>query len=55
MKSFLSIAFLMLLSFGAMATHNRAGEITIQFLGGLTVRATVTTYTVPESPADRPF
>jgi gliding motility-associated-like protein len=55
MKNLLTSALFMLVSFGAMATHNRAGEITVQFLGGLSVRATVTTYTVPDSPADRPF
>lgn len=55
MKYFLSILFVLFAAFGAKATHNRAGEITVEFLGGLTVRATVTTYTVPESPADRPF
>ncbi len=55
MKKILLIVFVLLASFGAKATHNRAGEISIQFLGGLTVRATVTTYTVPDSPADRPF
>lgn len=55
MKKLLPIVLLLLASFGAEATHNRAGEITVEFLGGLTVRATVTTYTVPDSPADRPF
>ena len=55
MKKLLPLVLILLASFGARATHNRAGEITIEFLGGLTVRATVTTYTVPDSPADRPF
>ena len=55
MKNYLAIIVLLLVSFGANATHNRAGEITVEFLGGLTVRATITTYTVPESPADRYF
>ncbi len=55
MKRLLPFVLILLASFGAKATHNRAGEISIQFLGGLTVRATVTTYTVPDSPADRPF
>ncbi|MFT4543953.1 MAG: gliding motility-associated-like protein [Bacteroidia bacterium] len=55
MKKTLLLVLILCASFGAKATHNRAGEITIQFLGGLSVRATVTTYTVPESPADRPF
>lgn len=39
----------------AQATHNRAGEITYEHVSGLTYRATITTYTVPESPADRPW
>lgn len=55
MKNLLTILLLVLVSLAAKATHNRAGEIQIEFLGGLTVRATVTTYTVPDSPADRPF
>ncbi|MGB1316958.1 MAG: hypothetical protein ACPG5W_02060, partial [Flavobacteriales bacterium] len=55
MKKLLPLVLILFASFGAKATHNRAGEITIQFLGGLSVRATVTTYTVPDSPADRPF
>ena len=55
MKKLLPLLLVLFASFGAKATHNRAGEITIEFLGGLSVRATVTTYTVPESPADRPF
>ncbi len=46
---------MLLNAFGAWATHNRAGEITYEFLGGLTFRATITTYSVPESPADRPW
>lgn len=46
---------ILLASFGAQATHNRAGEIRIVFLGDLKVRAIVTTYTVPDSPADRPY
>ena len=55
MKQVLAIVLLMFAAIGAKATHNRAGEITVEFLGGLSVRATVTTYTVPDSPADRPF
>ena len=55
MKNYFAIVVLLLVSFGAKATHNRAGEITVEFLGGLSVRATITTYTVPESPADRDF
>lgn len=49
------IALVFLLFCGqAFATHNRAGEITYRHLGGLTYEATITTYTVPDSPADRP-
>lgn len=55
MKKLSLIIVVLLASLGANATHNRAGEITVEFLGGLTVRATITTYTVPDSPADRPF
>ncbi|MCB9192754.1 MAG: gliding motility-associated C-terminal domain-containing protein [Flavobacteriales bacterium] len=55
MKQVFAIVLLMFAAIGAKATHNRAGEITVEFLGGLSVRATVTTYTVPDSPADRPF
>lgn len=55
MKSVL-LAFAFLLSASvAWATHNRAGEITYEHLGGLTFRATITTYSVPDSPADRPW
>ncbi|MDX1409552.1 MAG: gliding motility-associated C-terminal domain-containing protein, partial [Saprospiraceae bacterium] len=36
------------------ATHNRAGEITYQQIGDLTIRAVITTYTKTSSvPADR--
>lgn len=35
------------------ATHNRAGEITYQHLGGLRYRVTVVTYTKISAPADR--
>lgn len=51
----LPLIVLLVSVFGAEATHNRAGEITYEFLGGLSFRATITTYTVPDSPADRPF
>ena len=55
MKKLLPLVLILLASFGAKATHNRAGEIRIEYLGDLKVRAIVTTYTVPDSPADRPF
>lgn len=37
------------------ATHNRAGYITYHHLSNLTFQITVTTYTDPNSPADRPY
>ena len=36
-----------------LATHNRAGEITYQHLGGLRYRVTIVTYTKISAPADR--
>ena len=35
------------------ASHNRAGEITYEWVAGSTYKLTVTTYTKDESPADR--
>lgn len=50
--------FILLFSAFAMATHNRAGEITYEQIGEFTYRVTVTTYTAygpPPGPyADRP-
>lgn len=46
-------ALLFFLPVKSWATHNRAGEITYEWLGGLTFRFTITTYTNPTSPADR--
>lgn len=37
----------------ALATHNRAGEITYEHLGGLKYRVTIVTYTKISAPADR--
>jgi gliding motility-associated-like protein len=49
--------FLLLIFFlaqqAAMATHNRAGEITYRCLGALTYEITATTYTDTDSPIDR--
>lgn len=42
-KLFLSLLSILSLSLGA--THNRAGEITYRWLGGLTYEVTITTYT----------
>ena len=42
-------------SMNAFATHNIAGDINIEQIGALTVRATITTYTpYPVTAADRP-
>lgn len=38
----------------AFATHQRAGEITYVYKGGLTYEFTIITYTYTPSPADRP-
>jgi len=43
----------LLLGLRAGATHNRAGEITYTWLGGLTYEFTITTYTKESAPADR--
>ncbi len=52
-RTLIFIAFLCL-SEKAAATHNRAGEIWIEQIGPLTIRATVITYTKASSvPADR--
>lgn len=55
MRQTLATLIILLCSLAAWATHNRAGEITYEHLGGLTFRATITTYSVPDSPADRPW
>ena len=47
------LATLFLLAFNAKATHNRAGEITYKWIGGLTYEAVITTYTKESAPADR--
>lgn len=48
------LLFLVLYSQSAMATHNRAGEITYIQTGPLSIFATITTYTKASSgPADR--
>jgi gliding motility-associated-like protein len=41
----------MVQSFCALATHNRAGEITFEQIGPLTIRVTITTYTKSSSVA----
>lgn len=45
----------MIITLPVFATHNRAGEITYEHIGGLQYRATITTYTkTSASAADRP-
>ncbi|MDT8392640.1 MAG: gliding motility-associated C-terminal domain-containing protein [Bacteroidales bacterium] len=39
----------------ALATHQRAGEITYKYVSGLTFEITVITYTRTSAPADRPM
>jgi len=46
--------FALMLPLTSLATHNRAGEITYEHLGGNTYRATVKTCTKTSAPADRP-
>lgn len=50
---YLLLVFGLLLGQLALATHNRAGEITYRSLGGLEYEITVTTYTKGSSNADR--
>ena len=50
---FFSFIFVCLVS--ALATHQRAGEITFKYVSGLTFEVTVITYTRTSAPADRPF
>lgn len=51
MARFVWIFFFAALPFVAHATHNRAGEITYEQIGELTIRATITTYTRTSSVA----
>ena len=53
MKKLLYILFV-LFSIPALATHNRAGEITFKHVSGFTYEVTVTTYVKESSPAERP-
>ena len=54
-----AVAAILLLGTGylnrALATHNRAGEITYTHVSGLTYEIQITTYTKSTAPADRPF
>ncbi len=49
--SFFSSLFVLFIANDAMATHNRAGEITYKVIGGLTIEVTITTYTKSSSVA----
>lgn len=54
MKQGFLIAFALLLTFAAQATHNRAGEIIYENVdGSLTYKITIKTYTKTSAPADR--
>ena len=44
MKKWLALLALLLLPWATWATHQRAGEITYEHLGGLTYRFTIITY-----------
>jgi hypothetical protein len=48
------VAFLLAVSYTALATHNRAGEITYVQFSDLSFEITITTYTYTLSFADRP-
>jgi gliding motility-associated-like protein len=45
MKKLFLLLFFNFTAFFALATHNRAGEITYRWIGGLTYEVTITTYT----------
>jgi hypothetical protein len=53
-KNFLLFFLNIIIVTAAFATHMRAGYITYTYVGGLTYRFTITTYTNTLSPADRP-
>jgi gliding motility-associated-like protein len=55
MKKAVLICIILLIGFShAMATHQRAAEITYRHISGLTYEAKIITYTYTPSPADRP-
>ncbi|MCF8275796.1 MAG: T9SS type A sorting domain-containing protein [Flavobacteriales bacterium] len=49
------LIFICLSISSANATHNRAGYVAYTHISGFTYQVEVTTYTVPDSPADRPM
>ncbi len=54
-RLFILAAPLLLLSQTALATHNRAGEITYSYVSGTTYEVVITTYTKSSVLADRPW
>ena len=49
-----SLVLFLTIPFKSFATHNRAGEIQVEYIDNLTRRATIVTYTKASSlPADR--
>jgi gliding motility-associated-like protein len=50
---FIIAVLLGLFSSSGFATHNRAGDITYEWMGGLTYKVTITTCTKTSAPADR--
>lgn len=52
---FLLLVLAVLVGLPALATHNRAGEITYRHLEGTTYEVTITTYTKSSVVADRPW
>ncbi len=53
MKKYYLILISLFFSLQAIATHNRAGEISYRWISGLTYEVTITTYTKDTAPADR--
>ena len=54
MKHFIAFLFFAFFTCTSVwATHNRAGEINLEQIGTLALRATITTYTKASSPVDR--
>ncbi len=53
MRSLVAFLLFMILALAGLATHNRAGEITYEHVGGYTYRVRITTYTKQSALADR--
>ncbi len=54
MRKYLLSTILLLCTFAAFSTHQRAGEITYKAISNLKYEFTIVTYTYTPSPADRP-